>query len=124
MPEKKHRIQPMQLERARALRQQSTLPEKLLWSRLRNNRCHGLKFRRQVAIASYIADFYCPAANLIVELDGETHDNQREYDAQRTSKLTEMGLEVVRYTNDDVLDDVDAVAAGIAQISLRKLQNG
>jgi very-short-patch-repair endonuclease len=121
MRERTHRIPPQQLERARALRQRSTLPETLLWSRLRDRRCQGLKFRRQVAIESFIADFYCAAAKLVVELDGDTHEHQRDYDAQRTLRLAELGLQVARYTNDDVLDDVDAVAAGIGQLALRRI---
>jgi very-short-patch-repair endonuclease len=115
MREGRHRIAPAQTARVNRLRRESTAPERLLWSRLRAGQLNGLKFRRQAALGPFIVDFYCPAAMLIVELDGMSHDGRRTYDAARTAFLKERGLRVVRYTNDDVLRNVDAVADDIAR---------
>ncbi len=68
--EKRHRIKPRTLQRAKTLRKESTNPERLLWYRLRNKRLEGLKFRRQWAIEPYVVDFYCPLAKLVIESTG------------------------------------------------------
>jgi len=115
MREKRHRIPPKKTERAKQLRSDSTFPERLLWSRLRGKRLVGLKFRRQHAVGPYFVDFYCAVAQLVIELDGRTHDGRAAYDRQRTEFLEREGLRVVRYSNDDVLEDVDAVAEDIAR---------
>ncbi len=119
MREKQHRISPRQLQRVRDLRRDSTFPERLLWSRLRAGRASGLKFRRQAAIGGYIIDFYCPIASLGIELDGLSHEAQRPYDERRTSALQQQyGLHLVRYTNDQVLEDLDAVVEDILRRAL------
>ncbi|MEX2285858.1 MAG: DUF559 domain-containing protein [Planctomycetaceae bacterium] len=115
MEEKHHRIRPARLERAHELRLDSTFPERLLWSRLRSKRLAGFKFRRQHIIGPFVVDFYCADAKLVVELDGRSHDHRSKQDDQRTEYLHEQGLSVVRYFNDEVLDDVDAVAEDIAR---------
>ena len=97
------------------LRHDSTFPERLLWSRLRGGRLAGLKFRRQQPIAEYIVDFYCAAAAIVVEVDGLSHVGQADEDAQRSEHLKARGLRVLRYTNDHVIADVDAVAEDIAR---------
>ena len=112
---KRHRLSPKLQSRASALRRESTFPERLLWGRLRADRLPGLKFRRQVVIGNQIVDFYCPAARLIIEIDGVSHDGRLEVDAARTERLESLGYRVVRYTNDQVLEDLDAVAEDIAQ---------
>jgi very-short-patch-repair endonuclease len=114
MREKRHRIPPQKTERAKELRGDSTFPERLLWSRLRGKRLAGLKFRRQHVVGPYFVDFYCAKAQLVIELDGQSHDGCAAYDRQRTEFLERKGLCVVRHSNDDVLDDVDAVAEDIA----------
>jgi very-short-patch-repair endonuclease len=102
--------------RARKLRKDSTYPERKLWHALRDRRLCGLKFRRQHAIGPYYADFYCHAAKLIVEVDGDSHDDTRfEYDMQRQRYFQDLGYRVFRVTNDDVLDDMEPVALGIAR---------
>jgi YD repeat-containing protein len=70
-------------ERARALRKESTLTEEIVWRWLRNRRFGDWKFRRQYPIGPYIADFYCDALKLVIEIDGETHDYSFEYDERR-----------------------------------------
>lgn len=113
MRPKRHRIELGATQRARKLRRESTIPEKLLWGRLRAGQIRGLRFRRQEAIDSHIVDFYCPTAKLVVELDGMSHDHTPCYDAKRTNALVALGLRVVRYTNDEVLRDLDAVVDDI-----------
>jgi len=83
----------------------------LLWQQLRAHRFHGLKFRRQHPIGRFIADFYCHAARLVIELDGDAHD--RERDAERTRYLQERGYRLVRFRNAEVLRDLPAVLAAI-----------
>ncbi|MEM7682993.1 MAG: DUF559 domain-containing protein [Planctomycetota bacterium] len=97
------------LQRARTLRRRMTEPERRLWSRLRDRRCAGFKFRRQVPIGPYIADFICEAVKLVVEVDGLSHVGRQGADAARTQQIEEKGYAVLRVTNDDVLREIDAV---------------
>jgi very-short-patch-repair endonuclease len=99
--------------RAIDLRRNSTKPEQALWSLLSRRKLSGLKFRRQHPIEPYIVDFYCASANLVIELDGESHEGRQLYDANREEHLTRIGLKVLRITNDDVLSNLDGVAVAI-----------
>ena len=99
--------------RARELRNSATDAEKALWRGLRGKQLEGFRFRRQVPIAGYIADFLCPQARLIVELDGGQHAEHEGYDAARTRKLTSLGYRVLRYWNNDVLARTEAVLEDI-----------
>jgi very-short-patch-repair endonuclease len=94
---------------AKFLRQNQTEAEKVLWHRLRNRRLAGYKFRRQVSIGPYIADFVCAGSRLIVEVDGGQHSQQAEYDRRRDDFLTGVGYKVVRYWNNEVLSNLDGV---------------
>jgi very-short-patch-repair endonuclease len=98
--------------RARSLRKHATDGELLLWRTLRQFKQMGLHFRRQVPIGSYIADFACHRAKIIVELDGSQHgeDDQLEYDSHRTAFLKSRGYRVLRFWNGDVLADLETVA--------------
>ena len=89
--------------------------ERLLWSRLRAHRMDGRKFRRQHALGSYIVDFVCLDARLIVELDGDTHgnDSREALDAKRTAYLEKLGFRVIRFWNNHVFTDLDSVAGAI-----------
>ena len=89
--------------RARQLRNAATDAERCLWQHLRFKQLSGCKFRRQVPVAGYIADFLCPELGVIVELDGSQHSEQVSYDGQRTEVLELAGYRVMRYWNDDVL---------------------
>lgn len=86
-----------------------TAAEQLLWTHLRNRQLNNLKFRRQHPIGFYIADYYCAEVKLVVEIDGDTHLDQAEYDQKRTHWLEEQGLRVMRFTNEVVLDTPEAV---------------
>jgi len=103
------------LERARELRRFSTEAEKRLWQALRARRLAGAKFRRQVWLSGYVADFYCPEARLVVEADGGQHDQQRDYDARRSQALEQEGFRVIRFWNNDVIDNLDGVLAAISR---------
>jgi very-short-patch-repair endonuclease len=85
--------------------------EARLWSRLRAKQFHGLKFRRQHGIGPYIVDFYCPDRSLIIEVDGDVHAEEYRIkkDRQRAAYLHALGLQVIRYTNDDILTNLDGV---------------
>jgi very-short-patch-repair endonuclease len=98
---------------ARALRKHPTRAEDILWTQLRGSRFEGAKFRRQVPIDRYVVDFYCHAAKLVVELDGKQHEWFADYDSGRTEILERLGIRVIRFTNDEVCNDVDAVLARI-----------
>ena len=94
---------------ARQMRRQPTLAEDRLWQALRGKQARGFKFRRQHAIERFIVDFYCGAAGLVVEVDGPIHDYTQEEDAIRQAFLESMGLVVLRFSNEDVIDSLDAV---------------
>jgi len=115
MSEKPRPKHPMLTDRARCLRQSATPPEQLLWSVLRGRRLAGLKFRRQEPIGPYIVDFCCREINLIVELDGMSHDDKQSRDAVRERWLTEQGYRMIHVTNSDVNEDLEAVARFIAR---------
>jgi 5-methyltetrahydrofolate--homocysteine methyltransferase len=104
-------------ERARDLRHNLTNGEQLLWSKLRAHRMHGLKFRRQHVIGSYIVDFVCVKARLIIEVDGESHfeDGREAADAERDAHLTSQGFKVLRFGNHNVLTNINGVAGAIAE---------
>ena len=96
---------------ARDLRREQTDAERRMWSILRDRRFDGLKFRRQVPVAGYVVDFYCMRAGIVVEHDGGQHlePRQARYDRDRTAKLDEMGIKVIRFSDDEVLRFPEAV---------------
>ncbi|MDI3342037.1 MAG: endonuclease domain-containing protein [Sphaerobacter sp.] len=102
---------------ARLLRRHLTPAEAVLWDALRGRKLQGLKFRRQHPIGPYVADFYCPSLRLVIEVDGEVHDQQRAYDAARTEHLAAFGYRVVRLRNEDVLHDLDSVLRRLAELA-------
>ncbi len=110
-----------QKETRKQLRNNATSSEALLWKALRGRNAGGYKFRRQQGIGSYILDFYCPELRLCIELDGSSHDHKYEYDERRTAFLNEQGIKVVRFHNEVVLANVDAVAREIVRIG-REIQ--
>ena len=109
------RLSREKLERARELRRQLTPAERLLWDHLRAHRLHGLHFRRQQIIDGFIADFYCHALGLIIEVDGSVHQQQIGYDAERDRVLAGRGLCILRVTNDEVLHDLAGVLERIVR---------
>jgi len=91
------------------LRQTMTPTETLLWNKLRNRGFKGIKFRRQVNIGPYIADFLCKQHRLIIEIDGSIHVDQKEYDQERDLYLSDRGYHVVRNSTTEVLGDIDSI---------------
>ncbi len=90
------------------------MPERFLWSQLRANQVGGLHFRRQHPVGPYILDFYCAQAELAIELDGFSHDECEQHDAERTRYLESLGMRVVRFSNDEVLNNLRDVVHRIA----------
>ena len=103
--------------RARSMRNNPTEPEKRLWRALSNGQLEGFKFRRQQVIGWFIADFVCASAKLIVEVDGDTHEETA--DRARDTALTEQGYRTMRVTNHDVMSNMDGVLTFISE-ALRK----
>ncbi len=96
-------------ERARALRKAGNLAEVLLWKQLKQPPFDYLDFDRQKIIGNYIVDFYCTNLNLVIEVDGESHDSKIEYDKKRDLYLKSLGLEVIHLTTKEVLQEMDGV---------------
>ena len=121
----KRTITPPELKAcARELRHDSTVPERQLWQALRGRKLAGLKFRRQHPIPPFVVDFYCEEELLVVELDGESHIGHAGYDENRTAELRKKDLKVVRFGNDDVLQDLEAVLHGILRACDRDFSTG
>jgi len=101
--------------KAQFLRRNETIAEKLLWEKLRNNQLEGLKFRRQHPVNIYIADFYCHKFKLIIELDGDYHDQeeQKQKDEVRTEVLRLNDLKIIRFKNEEVEQDINQVLTTI-----------
>jgi very-short-patch-repair endonuclease len=95
--------------RARALRRDMTDAERKLWRVLRQRQVNGLKFRRQVPLGRYIADFVCYEVRLIVEIDGGQHENASPREAERTAFLQDEGYRVLRFWNNEVLANLAGV---------------
>jgi very-short-patch-repair endonuclease len=104
---------PIILDRARRMRREMTEAELKLWSIPRNRALIGVKFRRQLPVGNYIADFCCLEHRLIVELDGEQHAAQEAADASRSRFLAEEGFRVLRFWNNQVLSGSEFVVAEI-----------
>ena len=104
--------------RARVLRESMTEAEKLLWEELKGNKLDGYKFRRQHPIHKFIADFYCHKLKLVIELDGKYHTSpeQKILDSEREELLTFQKIKVIRFTNDEVLNNIDNVIQEIRGI--------
>ena len=98
---------------ARSLRAHLTEEEKQLWQHLRANRLDGFHFRRQHIIDGFIVDFYCHSAGLVIEVDGEVHQNQVAYDSKRDGILKARGLRVLRISNVEIRTNLDSVLQSI-----------
>ena len=101
---------------ARNLRKNQTDSEKLLWSHLRNRQIAGFKFRRQFPIEAYIVDFACISDNLIIELDGGQHTETADHYEARTKFLNEKGFKVIRFWNNEVFENTEAVLQKIYDV--------
>ena len=105
----KRDFDPVQLERAKALRQFSTKAEAILWKSLRDRRMNGVKFRRQQRIGPFIADFASLDARLVIEADGPQHDERLAEDTARTAFLEAEGYRVLRFRNAEILTQLENV---------------
>jgi len=101
-------------ERARRLRKNMTDAERKLWQYLRLRQLEGHKFRRQVRIGPYIADFACLKAMLVIEVDGGQHADARAYDSRRDDFMRGQGYRILRFWNNEVLGNMDGVWQVIA----------
>ena len=99
--------------RAQQLRREQTPAEALLWQHLRAHRMLDLHFRRQHPIDRFIVDFCCLPRRLVIEIDGSIHEQQQAYDAERTVALEALGYRVLRWTNDQIENDLESVLAAI-----------
>ena len=108
----------LETRRARDLRRLSPAAERILWARLKNRGLQGAKFVRSAPIGPYIADFACRAAKLVIEIDGATHSTEEELasDNRRTAFLEAEGYRVVRFSNQQVYDNIEAIIEEIARV--------
>ena len=115
--ETRHRFNPIILQHAREMRHPQTSAETTIWQHLRNRNLE-FKFRRQHPIERFIIDFYCAEVKLCIEIDGDSHleEGQNEYDTARTEFLESIGSRVIRFTNNDVRYNINAVVQEILEI--------
>ncbi len=99
----------MSVAQARTLRRQATRAEQIIWQHLRARQMNGRKWRRQEPIGPYIVDFFCAELKLVVEVDGDVHAGREDRDAARQAALESVGLKLVRFTNNDVIETLDGV---------------
>jgi very-short-patch-repair endonuclease len=106
------------LRTAARLRQNLTLGEYLLWKKLRDKKIFGVKFRKQHPVNIFIVDFYCHECKLVIEVDGDYHNDvdQMEHDLDRTSDLNNFGLKVIRFTNHEIINEIDQVIIKILSV--------
>ena len=104
------------ISKARELRKNPTNAEQALWKHLRMRQIGGYKFRRQQPIGPYIVDFISFERRVIIEVDGGQHSQQTEYDTERTTWLNAQGYRVLRFWNNQILEEVEAVKAGILKV--------
>ena len=100
------------------LRNKMTAPEIVLWSKLKNKQFNNCKFRRQHGIGKFIVDFYCPELKLVIEIDGANHffdKDSEKYDNDRQKFIESQGVKVLRFTNNDILDNLNEVMEIIGQ---------
>ena len=109
-------IQSYLTERARELRSNMTNAERHLWKHLRQRQIAGYRFRRQMPMGSYIVDFICLERRLIIEIDGSQHQEQQVYDARRDQWLAEQEFQVLRFWNNEVLNQTEGVLMRILEV--------
>ena len=98
-------------EKRRELRKNSTVTERILWDKLRDNQLFDIKFKKQFGVGIYIIDFYCPKAKLAIEIDGSVHESKdaKEYDKIRDEYISSLGINTIRFKNDEILNNLDVV---------------
>jgi very-short-patch-repair endonuclease len=103
------KINSEKLKLAKWMRRHMTFAERCFWNAVKNDRFMNLHFRRQQVIHGFIADFYCEELNLVVEIDGGIHEQQKEYDRERQKIISDYGFIVIRFSNDEVIRNLDQV---------------
>jgi len=118
-----YNAKPHIFEKAKALRDNMTFSEELLWKRLKGKKVLGLRFRAQHPIDIFIADFYCHPIKLVVEIDGGIHQQEKqiEYDMGREAELKKLSIDVIRFTNEEVIENIDNVIKVISEYCTQKL---
>ena len=113
-----YNAKPIIFERAKAMRENMTQAEKSVWEKLKSNKMLGLRFKAQHPIDIFIADFYCHQLKLVIEIDGGIHKSvdQREYDIGREAELEHWGIKVIRFTNEEVENNISRVQNEIESI--------
>jgi very-short-patch-repair endonuclease len=109
----KERATAQNLQNAKRLRKRMTPAEKVFWEHVRRRRFPGYRFRRNHPLEGFCVDFYCDRLRLVIEIDGEIHNYTVEYDQARTKVLESLGIRVIRFTNQEVFSQLDAVMARI-----------
>src|SRR5450759_2319826 len=104
------------LESARILRKTMTIPEELLWDKLKEKQICGLRFRRQHPIEFFVADFYCHQIRLVVEVHGEIHSQKIDYDDRRSAEMEKFDTKIIRFKNWEVENDIENVIIKIKNI--------
>ena len=112
-------VDEIQRARAKRLRRETTRAETLLWRHLKADRLGGIGFRRQSPIGNYIADFVAHACKLVIEVDGESHDFEERirHDERRDQWFASRGYRVLRFSNDDVMKNLEGVLLAISQVA-------
>ena len=105
-------------KKAKVLRNNMTDAEKTLWQYLKNKRLNGLRFKAQHPLMGFIADFYCHKAKLVIEIDGRRHQaaEQKEYDNDRTYEMERFDIRVIRFTNEQITNDMELVLEAIKKM--------
>ena len=103
---------PKLFEKARELRENMTPSEKKIWERLKSSQL-GVRFKAQHPIERFIVDFYCHTFRIVIEIDGHIHEDQQEYDLGRTAELEKYDIKVIRFTNEEVNEDIENVINAI-----------
>ncbi|MDD5585750.1 MAG: DUF559 domain-containing protein [Alphaproteobacteria bacterium] len=119
----KHRCEPDDARRAKSLRKEAPLAERLLWEVLRTMaKSKALRFRRQHSLPPYIVDFACVKARLVVEVDGPSHDVRMSQDEQRDANLKSLGYDVMRFANEDIRNNLENVVVMILNRALERIE--
>ena len=100
---------PVTFKKAKQLRARLTSSEKLLWNRVKNKQICYVRFRRQHPIETFIVDFYCHTVKMVIEIDGEIHLQQKEYDIQRDKEIAKYDIVILRFKNQEVENEIELV---------------
>ena len=115
---KKLPYNPKLKKRARELRKTGNLSEVLFWLQVKKKKILELDFHRQKIIGNYIVDFYCPELNLVIEIDGSSHNDKVKYDKKRENYLTNLGLQIIHYQDIDIKKNLNNVIENLRQCCL------